>query len=385
MRNSFKQIGVFLLSAAFGAVTMALFMLGSRYLGIQPPDWLTIFAILIVIIVLAVAIHEAGHFIAGKAVGLKFYMLSVGPVKFQLRGESIRLELNQNLNIVGGLTIMLPEIGQFNESKSAQFWYLAGGIIANIITSFMLFVLVAVLIVNSLVLPESFLTYTLYTTAYINMLIGVTALIPSNSGALESDGIQLLDLHRGGIKSVIKQRIMALLVSIWNGGRPREMNKAELDNLLELTQSNTDSNALSIRLLAFSYHLDNGAIDLAESFLDELIECVEQQKNIIIEGTVFSEKAFVLAAFRSDSETAQLFLDKAKKGYTEEFTIAKAEAAILVLNSKIEEAIDRAKEGLIAAEKSISKGSSVFEIEMLTALSNGKLPDLKQTNQHSIG
>ena len=385
MRNSFKQIGVFLLSAAFGAVTMALYMFGSRYLGIQPPGWFTIFAILFVIIVLAVAIHEAGHFIAGKAVGLKFYMLSVGPVKFQLRGERIRLELNKNLNMVGGLTIMLPEIGQFKETESAQFWYLAGGIIANIITSIMLFVLVAVLIVNSLVLPESLLTYTLYTTAFINMLIGVTALIPSNSGALESDGTQLLDLHRGGIKSVIKQRIMALLVSIWNGGRPREMNKAEIDNLLELTQSNTDSNALSIRLLAFGYHLDNGEIDLAESFLDEVIECVKQQKNIMIEGTVYSEKAFVLAAFRRDSETAQLFLDKAKKGYTEEFTIAKAEAAILLLNSKIEEAIDRAKEGLIAAEESISKGSSVFEIEMLTALSNGKLPDLKQANQNAVG
>jgi hypothetical protein len=217
------------------------------------------------------------------------------------------------------------------------------------------------------------------------MVIGVTALIPSNSGALESDGTQLLDLRRGGIKSVIKQRIMALLVSIWNGGRPREMNKAEIDNLLELTQSNTDSNALSIRLLAFGYHLDNGEIDHAESFLDEVIECIEQQKNIMIEGTVFSEKAFVLAAFRRDPVTAQMFLDKAKKGYTEEFTIAKAEAAILLLNSKIEEAIDRAKEGLIAAEESISKGSSVFEIEMLKVLSDGKLPDLKQANQHGVG
>jgi len=167
---------------------------------------------------------------------------------------------------------------------------------------------------------------------------------------------------------------MALSIKIWNGTRPRDISKFELDSLLEMAGSGTDTTALTARLISALYHLDNGQIDLADHELDSIIESLEKEGNVILEGTVYSEKAFIAAAYRRDAETAQIYLDKAQKGYTEGQTIARAEAALLILNEKFEEAKKRANEGLIAAYDSIEKGSAIFEKEMLNILSEGKLP-----------
>lgn len=70
---------------------------------------------------------------------------------------------------------------------------------------------------------------------------------------------------------------------------------------------------------------------------------------------------------------AQTYLDKAQKGYTEDQTIARAEAALMILNEKFEEAKERAKEGIKSADESIDRGSAIFEKEILSILSGGKL------------
>ncbi len=141
-----------------------------------------------------------------------------------------------------------------------------------------------------------------------------------------------------------------------------------------MTGAGTDTTALTARLIAALYHLDSGQINEANYELDAIIKSLEKEGNIILEGIVYSEKAFIAAACRRDAETAQIYLGKAQKGYTEGQIIARAEAAQLILNEQFEEAKKRAKEGIVAADESVDRGSAIFEKEMLYILSEGNMP-----------
>lgn len=373
MKKIFKNIRDFLIAAAVGAGAMVIYLSTRDLIGIVPPGWLTAIAVVIVALFISVVIHEIGHFLAGKAVGFKFFMLTVGPFKIQRKGDRLHAGMNKHLNTGGGLTIMLPKTERYEDSD--MFWFILGGPIGNF--AFMLICLAAVLIFV-MISPDfaaSLAAYVLYTNAFVNLLIGASALIPTKTDAFESDGTQLLDLKRGGDKAAIKQKLMALTITTWNGTRPRDIDKDKLDSLLQMTAGKTDSSALTARLIAAYYHLDSSQVDEAEAEIDAIIEGLEKEGNVILEGTVYSEKAYVAAAFRKDAETAQKYLNKAEKGYTEDQTIARAQAALLILNKNVEEAKDRAKKGMIAAYESADMGSAIFEKEMLNILSEGRLPE----------
>ena len=291
---------------------MAIYMLFGDMLGIEAPGWFSIIAVVTVALIITITIHEIGHLIAGKVVGFKFYMLTVGPFKIQRKGDRLQAGLNRHLNIGGGLTIMLPETEQYQDSD--MFWFILGGPLGNFFFTLVSLATVLTLAMNSSDLAGSLTAYIVYTTAFISLLLGVTALLPANSDLFESDGTQLLDLKRGGDKAAIKQKLMVLTLSVWNGTRPRDIDKGKLDSLLEVTAGKTDTGALTVRLLSALYHLDSGQINEAEALIDDLVESLKKAGNVILEGTVYAEKAFIAAAFKKDAETAQTISIKHEKG-----------------------------------------------------------------------
>ena len=207
-------------------------------------------------------------------------------------------------------------------------------------------------------------------------MIGILSIIPSGSNTFESDGNQIIDLYKGGEKAIIKQQLMSLSVTIWNGTRPRDIDNKLLDSLMVKVDSENHTHAHTVRLIAVYYHLDNGNIDEAEVILDSLIEDLEKERNTLLDGTVFAEKAFISAVYRSDFETAKAFLEKAKNGYVENQTIARAESSFLIANGETDKGISRAKQGLNVADNSMDKGGAIFEKEILKQLSKGSLPSL---------
>ena len=372
MKKHIKNILSFIVAASVGAGSMALYLFTRDLLGIEPHGWIAAILAFAAALIVSITIHEMGHLIAGKAVGFKFYMLTVGPFKIQRKGDRLQAGINKHLNIGGGLTIMMPETELYQDSDMV--WFILGGPLGNFFFTLAFLAAIFTFMMANNDFAQTVSAYVLYTTAFISFLLGVTALLPANSDLFESDGTQLLDLKRGGDKAAIKQKLMVLTLSVWNGTRPRNIDKGKLDSLLEMTTGKTASSALTARLLSALYHLDSGQINEAEVVIDDLVESLEKVGNVILEGTVYAEKAFIAAAYRKDAETAQTYLDKARKGYTEDQTIARIEVALLILNRKIEEAKIRAKEGISAANESIDKGSAVFEKEVLKIMSEGKLP-----------
>lgn len=373
MRKKSKILPHFLIGCIAGAAGTALYLYLRDLLQIPQPGWIAAILTLFLAVFVVILAHELGHLIAGRAVGFTFYMLTVGPFKIQKTGGKVRPGINRHLNPGGGLTLMMPP--EPDPELSKLFWFIAGGPIASLVLGIIAISIPVLFADSAETQAHGFILYVLFTTGFISILICFLSVIPSNEAGLESDGSQIFDLYRGGEKSIIKQQLMSLSATIMNGTRPGEIEKKILDSLLAKAGSEINSYTLTARLIAVYYHLDRGDIDEAENYLDSLIENLEKRGNPLLEGTVFIEKAFVRAAYRKDPETADVYLKKGRDRSLEDHILARADSSYLIASGNIEAGIIRAKEGLQVADHSISKGSIVFEREILTLLSKGHLPD----------
>lgn len=269
---------------------------------------------------------------------------------------------------------MLPRQKEPENSKMG--WFIAGGPLASFILGIITIVILLFLTGSTETRAGNFILYSLFTVGFISFVIGFLSIIPTESKIFESDGTQLIDLCRGGERALIKQQLMSLSVAVWNGTRPREIDKEILDSVLVKTESKTNPQAHTARLILVYYHLDMGNVNEAEVILESLIEQFEKENNSLLEGSVYIEKAYISAAYRKDTKTAEPFLEKGKKGFVEEQTIARAESAFLIANGETDKGIARANQGLEVADNSMDKGSAMFEKEILSQLARGDLPAL---------
>lgn len=373
MKKISKTALQFLMGAGVGSGGMLLYLIGRDMLMIQPPGWITAISTMVLVIFVAILIHELGHLLAGNAVGFKFLMLSVGPFKVQKTGDKIRPGINKHLNRSGGLTLMIPECLEPENSK--MFWFIAAGPLANFILGALTLAFVFLLWGGSVTPAMNYVLYLLFTTGFVSILLGVVSIIPSESDAFESDGRQLLDLLKGGDKAVAKQQLTILSVSILNGTRPRDIDKSLLESVLSRLNSQSPSQASMTRFIEAYHHLDCGSIEAAETILDTLTTEFESQKMPVLEGTVHAEKAFILSAYHKRPESAVAHLEKAKKGYVEKQTLARAEAAFYIASGDAQKGIELASEGLKEAPNSLDKGGAILEMEILHTLAKGFLPE----------
>ena len=65
-------------------------------------------AILVASLPLLIFVHEAGHVIGGKLAGFRFMLLSVGPLVISKRTGGLKVTLDKNQMMLGGLTSMYP-------------------------------------------------------------------------------------------------------------------------------------------------------------------------------------------------------------------------------------------------------------------------------------
>lgn len=61
---------------------------------------------------LAIALHEAGHVIGGKLMGMRFGYFVTGPFHIEMGRKGIRMRENRNWGLIGGVALMLPVEGR---------------------------------------------------------------------------------------------------------------------------------------------------------------------------------------------------------------------------------------------------------------------------------
>ena len=191
------------------------------------------------------ALHEIGHFVAGKLVGLDAGGISVGPLAFAKSGKNWRFRFDWRTCIIGGFFTPLTTV---DVPPLRYVWLVAGGPLASIVLT-VLFGLICAQYGSG---AWSWIG-SLFWTSLFSVII---SLIPVSSGLNKSDGARLWQLLRYPERARSWMALLALQTDNTKGLRPREWNRQLFEQIL--TTDASASEYLHSHLLAFYRRLDEG-------------------------------------------------------------------------------------------------------------------------------
>lgn len=361
---NWKKIFLLVTAMFVGAGSVLLYLLVRDSFELVLPSWPVSILAVIAALFLSVFAHELGHLTAGIIHKFKFYMFTVGPFKVEKTDNGLRPGLNLNLNVAGGLALMVPTSKTFNRSEYA--WFIAGGPIG----SFLFFIILAAVAftVNSVYGAEgaaNSIIYFSWLTAVISLGVGATALFPDEENGLETDGTHLKDLLRGGKKALIKQYVMQLYTSTFNGTRPRDYDAEILAKLKRAINEQKSSNSIIAKLFTYTHLLDKDEVEKAGEIINELSATAEEAKNELLNPSIFLEKSFFEAYYNNNIETAELYFEKGKKGYSEKGTLKRVETILLLKKGEFDSAKTISEQAFKALNNSYDKGGAKWEKELL--------------------
>jgi len=246
----------------------------------------------------AVAVHEAGHFLAGLVVGFRLHSMRVGPVS--LVRESGKWRVTARRNMMDGLTAM--EIVRLPRLHQRMFTYVAAGPASSIGVA-----LVALVVLAAAKPGPSWLGLTLASLAFFSLVIAVTNLWPHTTRGMLNDGARLRLLMRAPKRTRRWFAINALLMQAGEGLRPRQWNRRWLRCASELQDNSAD--ALSANWLAFVAWSDENNQARAATHLERCLELIglaapDVRELLILEAAIFT------AWFRCDARRAGEWLQR---------------------------------------------------------------------------
>lgn len=329
--------------------------------GELPGPLVTIPALLLTLL-LTLALHEAGHAAGGRLVGFRFLLYIAGPLMIYRQGERIKLGLNRNLSLYGGLSASLPTDDRDLRRRMAVM--IAGGPAASLLLG--LLVVAGVLVAGP---PQAmFWRLVLATFAGASLLIGMITSLPMRSSGFNSDGARLLSLIRGGPAAERYIAVSAISAALLGGMRPRAWQPAWVER--GLIEPDGSPDAVSAHLLAYTYHLDRGEPDLAGQRLDYVLAHAGEYP-AAFRPELYQEAAFFHAWHRHDAAAGRAYLEQGRGGMKlDGSTWLRAEAAVLYAEGRREGAAEAARKGLEALKQRPDRGAAQAEAEWLQEILN---------------
>jgi len=220
---------------------------------------------MLVLILVVLAIHELGHLMGGFSRGMKFLLFVVGPFQWTKTPGGIRFSLVFNLGSFGGLAAAMPDP---NREFSPQMKRLViGGPLASL-------TLAIVCVLTGLLFTGKPGFYFYFVGGFSFLIFLVTA-IPFRAGGFMSDGMQLLELMRGGIGVEERQTIINLMMQSMAGTRPRDLDQNVIERMLRF-ESLDPMRRVIARFYAYVSHIDRGEHELASQHIEWLEQHIDQ-------------------------------------------------------------------------------------------------------------
>jgi len=195
-----------------------------------------------VLILIVLCTHEIGHLLGGKSQGMRFLLLIVGPFGWHASVSGIKFEWNTNIALMGGLAASVPT--KFGASLRRQ---LLANIIGGPLASLLLMLLAISLTSFS---DPRFTVYCIFVAA-TSFGIFLVTLIPIYSGGFMSDGLQIIDVYRGGSAVLERGALLQILAQSLQGVRPREWDQTTVKMLSQMdTEDQLRKTACMLYLLA---------------------------------------------------------------------------------------------------------------------------------------
>ncbi|MCM0650297.1 hypothetical protein NBE98_18190 [Clostridium swellfunianum] len=212
-----------------------------------------------------IIIHEAGHLVFGLMTGYSFVSFRIG--SFTMIKESGKIKFKRfNIPGTAGQCLMMPP--NFREGKYPFVIYNYGGVIMNLVVSALEILLVVLL--ESIAFP---LNAILVLTAAGGLFAALTNGIPMKVGGVPNDAYNIFSMLRDeqAKRGFYVQLKVNGLMSL--GTRIKEI-PIEMFKLKENSDLSNPMNT-SLRLMEYSWHLDNMDFDSAKECIDTLIPYID--------------------------------------------------------------------------------------------------------------
>jgi hypothetical protein len=285
--------------------------------------------------------HEIGHLIGGLSQGMRFLLLIVGPFGWHASVAGPRFEWNTNVALMGGLAATLPtEVGA--SLRRQLLVMIAGGPLASL--------LLAIFAVAAIAYVEPRIAAYCLIVAATSFGIFLVTLIPTRAGGFMSDGMQLIDVWRGGTAVVERSALLRIFAQSMDGVRPRDWDPEALAEL-----SRADSEDPTRRtgglLYSFMWAMD-GRRDADIAHYRALLESSVDGYPSGFRQSVHVELA-IGAWLAGDTDTVRRHLAASKGGIVEKSRRLLAQAALARLEGREE---DCERDRLLAL-KALAKAS----------------------------
>jgi hypothetical protein len=293
------------------------------------------------LMLIVLGVHEIGHLIGGLSQGMRFLLLIVGPFGWHASVAGPRFEWNTNVALMGGLAATLPtEVG--SSLRRQLLVMIAGGPLASL--------LLAIFAVAAIAYVEPRIAAYCLIVAATSFGIFLVTLIPTRAGGFMSDGMQLIDVWRGGTAVVERSALMRIFAQSMDGVRPRDWDPEALAEL-----SRADSEDPTRRtgglLYSFMWAMD-GRRDADIAHYRALLESSVDGYPSGFRQSVHVELA-IGAWLAGDTDTVRRHLAASKGGIVEKSRRLLAQAALARLEGREE---DCERDRLLAL-KALAKAS----------------------------
>ena len=345
---------------------------------VSPISWLWLFPIL----GLALAVHEGGHMLAGLWVGFRFLLLVLGPFRLIRGRRGLRLELNPNLLLYGGLTVSQPL--DFRNLTRRFATVAAGGPFASLALGLFCAALGYGLpfattppacrdsvqlicrdVLAALTRANAPLVLVLLLAAFISISLAISTLVPAETSGNLSDGALLLSLSRSDRPAQLRAYLLMLQAAFLAGDRPRQLDRSLVQRAVAV-QAGGQLDALA-RLYAYYYAIDTGDLLSAYDHLKvALARYAEYPRSL--RAILGLEAAYFIAFHHHDPEAAGAWLGRGKGNSPPSGAWLRAEAAVLLAAGHRSEANHLAQLALRQPASSMAPGITRAEREWLEAI-----------------
>ncbi len=270
-----------------------------------------------------IAVHEAGHLLAGKLAGMDAGGISVGGFLLYKSGRNWVFKFDYRRLLSGGFAKPLPPKGHFEVVPFA--WMVAGGPLTNVLFA-------AACVAWSRYAGESSLIGTFF---WMNALLAATSAWPYSYAANKSDGARILLLLRRPAEARAWISLLMIMTDEAAGALPRDWDPDLCADALAPAPAAPEF--AYVKLLAYYRALDLGRDDDGLAHLEScLAHSAKSGKQL--RHAFFLEASCACAEFRKNVPNARLWLDRGRKLRKPESTDG-IEAAIALCERRYDDVI----------------------------------------------
>ena len=301
-----------------------------------------------ILILIVLGTHEIGHVLSGLSQGMRFLLLIVGPFGWHTSASGVRFEWNTTPALMGGLAATLPT--KEGASLRQQLLVLiAGGPAASLVLA-----LLAIIIAS--VSDPRFAAYFIFVAA-TSLGVFLVTLIPVRVGGFMSDGLQFLDVLKGGSAAIERGTLMQIFAQSLDGVRPRDWDSSAIEKLAKI-----DCQEPLLHAGGLMYLLARAMDCQHDAEIERYRRLLEDRVDVYPSGfkqSVHVELA-ICAWLAGDTQAVERHLKASKGGIVEKSRRLLAQAALAKLEGREE---DCERDRLLAI-KLLSKASDAGQSKL---------------------